>query len=387
MKNNLPMTYIELSRENLIHNFLEFRKLLKKGTEIAFAIKGNAYGHGQNEIAKIAESYVDYFFVNSLLELKLLRKVSKKKTFLFGYVEKKDLKDALKFDAILAIFNKEQLLELIDITNKQKKKIEIHIPVDSFLGREGFLENEIVEILEIIKQAKYLKLGGIYSHFANIEDIRPDESFGRAHNFTHAQKQIKEYQKFLKVLAKYNFKNVKTHISATSGVLVYEKNKGINNIVRIGIGGYGLWPSPHIEFLYQNKFELKPVLAFKTKIAQIKTLPAGRTIGYGLTYMTTKETKIGILPVGYADGLDRRYSNKGEVLINGTRCKILGRVSMNMTVIDLSNLENVSIEDEVVIIGKQGKEEITSEEIGEVIGTINYEVTTRLSSILPRVIK
>lgn len=378
MKKNLPATHIELSRENLIHNFLEFRKLLKKGTEIAFAIKGNAYGHGQNEIAKITEPYVDYFFVNSLLELKLLRRVSKKKTFLFGYVEKKDLPDAIKLDCILGIFNKEQLLELIDITNKQKKKIEVHIPVDSFLGREGFLENEIVEILEIIKQAKYFKLGGIYSHFANIEDT---------HNFTHAEKQIKQYQKFLKILAKYNFKNVKTHISATSGALVYEKNKGINNIVRIGIGGYGLWPSPHIEFLYKNKFELKPVLSFKTKIAQIKTLPAGRTIGYGLTYMTTKETKIGILPVGYADGLDRRYSNKGEVLVHGTRCKILGRVSMNMTVIDLSNLENVSIEDEVVIIGKQGIEEVTSEEIGEVIGTINYEVVTHLSSILPRIIK
>jgi alanine racemase len=313
IKNNLPFSYIELSSENLIHNLLEFRKLLKKGTEIAFAIKGNAYGHGQNEIAKIAEKYVDYFFVNSLLELRLLRKVSKKKTFLFGYVEKKDLKDAIKLQAILAIFNKEQLLELINLTNKQKQKIEVHIPVDALLGREGFLLSEFIEILEILKTAKYIKLGGIYAHFANIEDVN---------NFTHATKQIKEYQKFLKVLAKYNFKNVKTHISATSGVLVYEKSKGINNIARIGIGGYGLWPSPHIEFLYKNKLELKPVLSLKTKLAQIKVLEAGRTIGYGLTYTTFEKTKTGVIPLGYADGLDRRLSNSGYVLIRGEKCKI-----------------------------------------------------------------
>ncbi len=378
MKKDLPISYIELSSENLIHNILEFRKLIKEGTEIAFAIKGNAYGHGQNEIAKIAEKYVDYFFVNSLLELKLLRKISKKKTFLFGYVEMSDMKDAIKFDAILSIFNKEQLLELIKITNQNKKKIEVHLPVDALLGREGLSIEQFTEILEILKNAKYIKLGGIYGHFANIEDVN---------NFTHAKKQIKEYDKFLKILAKYDFKNVKTHLSATSGVLVYEKNKGINNIVRIGIGGYGLWPSSHIEFLYKKKLDLKPVLSFKTKIAQIKTLPEGRTIGYGLTYLTTKETKIAILPIGYADGLDRRYSNKGEVLVSGSRCKILGRVSMNMTVIDISHLENIKIEDEVVIIGKQGSEEIRAEEVGGIIETINYEVVTRLSSILPRIIR
>lgn len=378
MKKNLPISYIELSSENLIHNFLEFRKLVKEGTEIAFAIKGNAYGHGQNEIAKIAEKYVDYFFVNSLLELKLLRKISKKKTFLFGYVEMSDMKDAIKFDAILSIFNKKQLLELIKITNQNKKKIEVHLPVDALLGREGLSIEQFTEILEILKNAKYIKLGGIYGHFANIEDVN---------NFTHAKKQIKEYDKFLKILAKYDFKNVKTHLSATSGVLVYEKNKGINNIVRIGIGGYGLWPSSHIEFLYKKKLDLKPVLSFKTKIAQIKTLPEGRTIGYGLTYLTTKETKIAILPIGYADGFDRRYSNKGEVLVSGSRCKILGRVSMNMTVIDISYLENIKIEDEVVLIGKQGSEEIRAEEVGEIIETINYEVVTRLSSILPRIIR
>ena len=153
---------------------------------------------------------------------------------------------------------------------------------------------------------------GIYAHFANIEDTT---------SFTHAQKQIDKYEKALKLAEKFGFKNLQTHISATSGLLVYEKNKGINSLVRLGIGVYGMWPSEHIKYLYKNKIELKPVLSWKTKIAQIKTLPAGSTIGYGLTYMTYVPTKIAVIPQGYADGLDRGLSNKGEVLIKGTRCK------------------------------------------------------------------
>ena len=140
--------------------------------------------------------------------------------------------------------------------------------------------------------------------------------------------------------------------------------------------------------MYKNtNFNLKSVLAWKTKIAQIKTLPAGYTVGYGLTYRTKKETKIALIPQGYADGLDRGLSNKGEVLIHGKRCKILGRVSMNMFTADVSHLPKVKIEDEVVILGHQGEEEITAEELAKKLGTINYEITARISALLPRVVK
>ena len=128
------------------------------------------------------------------------------------------------------------------------------------------------------------------------------------------------------------------------------------------------------------------MLSWKTKIVQIKTLPAGSTVGYGLTFMSYTPTKIAVIPQGYADGLDRGLSNKGEVLILSTRCKILGRVAMNMFVVDVNHLANVKIEDEVVIIGKQGGEQITAEEVAGKIDTINYEVTTRLSSFLPRIV-
>ena len=383
MKNNLPVSCIELSKKNLVHNFKELKKIAKAGTEIAVVIKSNAYGHGQNEIAKILEPYADSFQINSVSELELLRKVSKKKIFVLGYVEKKEIEKAIKLGCILSIFSLEQLGHIENIAGKLKIKQEIHIPIDAYLGREGFLENEWGKFFTEIKKYKNIMLTGIYAHFANIEDTN---------NFTHAEKQIKKYKEAINFAESIGFKNLQKHISATSGLLVYEtrlrrqENKGENHIVRLGIGVYGLWPGEHIKDSYMGKLNLKPVMTWKTKIAQIKTLPAGYAVGYGLTYMTEKETKIAVIPVGYADGYDRGLSNIGEVLIGGTRCKILGRVAMNMFVVNVNHLKSVMIEDEVVILGKQGQEEITAEEIAEKINTINYEITTRISTLLPRII-
>lgn len=395
----LPLSFVELSKKNLIHNIKQIKNLAKEGTKFSVAIKGNAYGHGQNEIAQILEPFVDYFQVDSFEELKLLRKVSKKDTLVLGYIQKSDLIQAIKFGCILSVFSTEQLRHISAMADMCQVIQKIHLPVDAYLGREGFLLRELPKVFEEIKKcnhakgrAGFIKLSGIYAHFANIEDTS---------DFSHAQKQIKEYQQALVLAEKFNFKNpprlgeagLQTHISATSGLLVYEKGKGINSIIRLGIGAYGMWPSENLKHLYlpagrqgKNKMKLKPVLSWKTKIAQIKILPKGRTIGYGLTYKTKKETKIAIIPQGYADGFNRGFSNNGFVLIGGTRCKILGRVSMNMCVADVSHLNKVKIEDEVVILGKQKLEEITAEEMANRINTINYEITTRISALLPRVV-
>ncbi len=377
MKKINPLAYIELSEKNLIHNIRQFKNLAKKGTKFSVAIKGNAYGHGQNEMARMLEPHADYFQVNSMEELKLLRKVSRKKTFLFGYVPKSDLFDAIKLGCILAFFSLGQLKELNKISQKLKIRQEIHIPFDAYLGREGFLLAELPKLFREIKKCEYVKVSGIYAHFANIEDTL---------NFIHAQKQIDEYDKAIELARDFGFKNLDTHISGTSGLLAYEKGLGINSLIRLGVGVYGMWPSLGIQKMYKNKIELRSVLSWKTKIAQIKTLPKGSTVGYGLTYKTKKETKIAVIPQGYADGLDRGLSNEGEVLVADTRCSIVGRISMNMFTVDVSHVPKVKIEDEVMILGRQGKEEITAEEMAGRIGTINYEITARISSLLPRVV-
>ena len=377
MTKNSPRSYIGLSKKNLVSNLLALKSVAKKGTTISIAIKGNAYGHGQNKISKILEPFVGYFQVDSVSELELLRSSSKKKAFLFGYVQKSDLQKAIRLGCILSVFSLEELRAIEQIARKFKTIQEVHVPVDAYLGREGFLPSKLSDFFKALKMCKNVKLTGIYAHFANIEDTN---------NFTHAKRQIDEYTRAIQIAEGFGFKNLQTHISATSGLLVYEKGSGINPIVRLGVGVYGLWPSQHIEFQYKNKLKLSPVLSWKTKIAQVKTLPAGHTVGYGLAHRVFKSTKIAVVPIGYADGYDRGLSNKGEVLIGGKKCKILGRVAMNMFVVDVNKVKGVKTEDEVVLIGRQGKQEITAEEMAEKIETINYEVVTRISALTPRLI-
>ena len=372
-----PLAHIELSKNNLIFNIKQFKKLAKRGIKFAVVVKGNAYGHGQNEIVKILEPYADYFQVDGIEELEQLRKVSRKKTLVLGYVQNNDLTKAVKLGCILSVFSLEQLLNISAIAKHLTKVQEIHLPVDAHLGREGFLLKDLPKIFKEIKKCKYIKISGIYAHFANIEDTT---------DFSHAKKQILEYQKALRLAADYGFKNLQTHMSATSGILAYEKKKGIHPIVRLGIGVYGMWPSEDLKHKYKNKLALKPALAWKTKIAQIKTLPKGSTIGYGLTYKTKRATRIALIPQGYSDGVDRGLSNKGSVLIKGQRCKILGRVMMNMFVVDISHLPQAQPEDEVVLLGKQNKNRISVEEVAQLLDTINYEITTRINPLLPRVV-
>jgi len=370
------LSYIEISRANLINNLYSFKKLLPEGVKIVSVIKANAYGHGLKEVAKILENYVDYFQVDDIEELKELRSVSDKECFVFGYIAKEDLCDAIKLNGTIGITSIEQYTFLEETAKKLQRKVMVHICVDSALGRDGFLLKQLNQFLSIINKSRFIEITGIYSHFANIEDTP---------NFSHAKKQIKLYERALKLFSKFGYKNLQKHISSTAVTLVYETKHHGNDLVRLGIGQYGIWPSEYLYAEYLSKsMKLEPVLRWVSHIAQIKELPKGSTIGYGLTYTTTKKTKIAVIPQGYSDGYDRKLSNIGEVLINGNFCRVLGRVSMNMMVVDVSHLKQVKIEDEVVLLGKQGSNSITSEMIAEKAGTINYEVIARISPLLPR---
>ena len=373
-----PLSYIELSQKSLEHNLAAFRGLAKAGTQFAVAIKGNAYGHGQNEIARMAETITDYFIVNSFDELALLREVSKKPTFVLGYVLPANLEKAIELGCIMSVFSLSEF-QALNIAAQNKNVVqEVHIACDALLGREGFQESELAEVFKIAADCPNVKITGMYGHFANIEDTT---------DFSHAQKQIDAYARMQQIARDAGFTNLQTHLSATSGLLTYEKELGINPIIRLGIGAYGMWPSETLRRQYTKRgFELMPVLSWKTHVAQVKVLEAGMTIGYGLTYKTQKETRTALIPQGYADGFARSLSNCGMVLIGGRRCPVIGRVSMNMFVVDATNVPEVQEGDEVVIIGEQGDKSLSAAEVGERSGTINYEATTRISPLLPRII-
>jgi len=373
----MSLSYIELSKKNLTHNATVLRSLVGKKKKFVAVVKANAYGHGEREVVRVLEKHVDCFQVDDVDELARVRKATKKPILVLGYVAHTELSRAIKLGCELAIYSLEQAREVNIQARKFGVQQKVHVAIDAHLGREGVMPKDAKTFFTALKDMKYLNVVGMYAHFANIEDTT---------NPSHAKKQMKEFEKTVFVARACGFKEIQTHMSATSGVLAYEaKKKSVYDMVRVGVGLYGMWPSEHLEYLYQKtKVRLLPVMTWKSHVAQVKVLPAGHTIGYGLTYMTKRETRIAVIPQGYSDGYDRGLSGKGEVLIRGTRCKVLGRVAMNMFVVDLSHVPDVVLEDEVVLLGKQGSEEITAEEVAEKIGTINYEVTTRISPLLGR---
>jgi alanine racemase len=372
------LSYIEISKSNLIHNIKTFRKYINPNTKLAAVVKANAYGHGQNEVAAVINDYVDYFQVDDFSEFISLKNLVSKPILILGYISKAEIQETVRSNAIIAVYDIEKLRLIDQAACRLGTKAKVHIKIDAELGRQGLLLSELPEFIDECKRCNYIEFDGVYSHFANIEDVD---------DFSHAQVQIDAFGKALELFKAAGFNKLMTHMSATSGIIVYDKNLTKNNIVRLGLGLYGMWPSDNLKNKYQDKIELKPIIKWVTHVAQVKTLPTGHSIGYGLTYITDKPTKIAIVPQGYSDGYDRRFSNVGQVLIHGNRCDVVGRVAMNIFVVNISEIDDVKVEDEVVILGKQGSENISAEELAGKIGTINYEITARISSLLPRIIE
>ncbi|MDB5204622.1 MAG: Alanine racemase [Candidatus Taylorbacteria bacterium] len=375
MKN--PLSYIEISKSALRNNIAQFRTLLPKGNLLVLVVKANAYGHGLKEVVKIANSFVDMFQVDDIEELREVRIVTNKRVLILGYIQNSDLEELADLNATLGVYNIETLKELERIGKKKNKKMIIHLKIDALLGRQGVLLADLKEILNTIQKSKYLILESIYSHFSNIEDTD---------NLEHAQNQFEYLMEAKRIVINFGFKNITHHISATSGMLSDIKNNWEGVLVRLGIGGYGLWPSEGMKKIFSKKIKLTPVLRWVSHIAQVKVVPKDFPIGYGLTYITKRQTKIAIIPQGYSDGYDRGLSNNSFVLIKGQKCSVLGRVAMNMFVVDVSSVKDVKLEDEVILLGSQNKREITSEMLAEKLNTINYEIVARLNPLIRRVI-
>lgn len=373
----LLLSSIELSKSALLHNIATFRSLILPTTKITAVVKANAYGHGMKEIVQSINTRVDYFQIDDALEYALLKKYTSKPILILGYVAKQELKEILQDNNVtLAVYDTDQAKEINEIAQQLNIQVNIHLKIDALLGREGILLSHLKCVLDAIKLLPYLNITGVYAHFSNIEDTT---------DLSHAQAQIKHYTKAIQLLHSYGYTQLNTHMAATSGILTHPQLNSLFDTVRLGIGLYGLWPSQSLQASHPQ-IKLKPVLRWISHIAQIKTVPAQFPIGYGLTYVTARPTTIAVIPQGYSDGYDRNLSNVGEVLIHGERCKILGRISMNMCVADVTHLKNVQREDEVVLLGQQGNAEITAKNLANTLHTINYEIVSRISPLLPRVV-
>jgi alanine racemase len=366
-------TWIEIDAKALGRNFRSLSHLAKPAQTMA-VIKANAYGHGLLGCAAILKKAgAKWFGVDQLDEALALRKAGiRQPIVILGYTPLNRLAQAVKNDISFVAYN---LNTFRALTRLKGKKAKVHVPIETGLTRQGVGEGELELILACLDQNRTrIELEGVHTHFANIEDTK---------SRIYADHQLNEYKKAIGKFEAYKLYPKVKHTASTAASILYSDTHF--DLVRTGIGLYGLWPSEDTRRRSQHRLKLEPVLSWKAMVAQVKEVKRGTPISYGLTERVRRDSKVAVLPVGYADGLDRAANSKrGHVLIGGKRCKILGRVCMNMTMVDVTDVKNVRPEDEVVLIGKQGKERITAEELATLGKTINYEIVTRLNWDIPR---
>lgn len=363
--------WIEIDLSALEHNYKFIRSKINSETKIAAVVKANAYGHGAAKVAKkLSQLGAEYFCVGSPDEGIELREAGIKKPILvLAEVLESQYQDIIKGDLIQTAASINTLKALNQAGIKANKIIKVHLKFDTGMGRIGFFPEDLLEIYQLAEKLKNIKVEGVFSHFARADEKNKEFSF----------QQLKRFKSALNKIKAAGFKLPQLHIANSAAVIDLAKTS--LDLVRPGIMLYGLLPSNQLK----NEAYLKPLLSFKTRIVQLRTLPAGSAVSYGSTYTTEKDERIAVLPIGYKDGYPRLLSNQGEVLINGKRAPIRGRVCMGQTIVSVEQIENVEVGDEVVLIGKQSKEEISATEIADLVGTINYEIICNLSERLKRI--
>ena len=381
MKPNLK-TWVEIDKKAALSNVKTIRSILKKKTRLYAVVKSNAYGHGLREFSLIVNDKVDGFCVDSAREGKTLREVGIKKPILIlgPTLSNEEIKLATENNLEITISTFEALKQ-ISVIKTIKEKPFFQIKVDTGMHRQGFFVKDLQKVIRIIKSDNLSKkLKGVYTHFASAKDV----------TYPHYTKnQIEKFKKVQTMFKKFGFNNIIFHSSATGGTVLYPQSHF--DMVRIGIGLYGYFPSKEsrIQHSLINKkgISLKPVLSWKTKISEIKKLKKGDFVGYDLTEKINTDTSIAVIPIGYWHGFSRALSHKGQVLIKGEKCKVIGRVSMDIITVNCGNI-NTRVGDIVTIIGKSGKKIFTADDQMDIADTLiyTYEIITTINPLIKRIV-
>ena len=377
---SMPHTsWVEVDRAALLHNVRAFRRLIGDHT-FAAVVKGNAYGHDMAAVARVIEPEVDWFSVNSLDEALGLRRAGCTLPVLIMGATMPN-----RFDEVVAggfrqvVFNCEAAAALAEAAARAGTPTAVHLEIETGTNRLGARPEESVRLAAFIRERPSLHLEGVYTHYANVEDTL-DSSY--------AEQQLQRFEQALAAIEAQAPVPIK-HSAATAATILYPRTHF--NLVRVGIGLYGLWPSStthEAAVLAETGLELAPVLSWKTRVVHLNDVPMGETVGYGCTYYVSQPRRIALLPIGYYEGLDRSLSSHGpdavaHVLVRGCPAPIVGRVSMNMTMVDVTRIPGVRVGDEVVVIGRQGEQQVSAEDMALALDTINYEVVTSISASVP----
>ncbi|NLC77742.1 MAG: alanine racemase [Clostridia bacterium] len=359
--------WAEIDLEAIRYNCRQVKGLVKQGTEIMAIIKANGYGHGAQEVAKeVLEAGATQLGVATQKEALVLRKAGIAVPILIlGFTPSEDVAVSIKNKLAQTVFSLAQGVEIARRAKDLGLKAPVHLKIDTGMGRIGFLPDEkgladIVRLLEL----PGLQVEGIYTHLAQADSA--DKS--------SARRQLARFDEFLAKLKREGRKLPLIH--AANSAAVMELPEAHYDLVRPGIMLYGLYPS---EEMRRERVELRPALSWKTRVVHVKEVPPGTPISYSGTYVTGRTTRVATLPLGYADGFRRLLSNRGQVLIHGQRAPVIGRVCMDQTMVDVTDVGPVAVGDLVTLIGRQEQEEITAEEMAGWVGTINYEIVCGIS--------
>ncbi len=374
MEENIRAVWAEIDLDCIKHNMIEIRKQV--GEKIIIAIvKADAYGHGAIDVASVLlENGADKLGVAVITEALELRKSGIEAPILIlGYTPLDFTKDLIDQNIEQTVYSLDYAIGLSEIALKEEKQIDIHIAIDTGMGRLGFLPNEeSLDDIEKINNLKNINIKGIFTHFSSADETDKEYTI----------MQLNKFKQFNKSLEERGIEIKEKHLSNSAAILDIEE--AYFDAVRPGIIIYGYYPSNEV---IKEKINLKPALTLKSNIVHVKVLPKGEYISYGREFKTERESIIATLPIGYADGYTRALYKKGKVIINGKSAPIVGRICMDQCMIDITDVGPVKVGDEVILIGEDQGIKFNADDIAKLLNTINYEVLCLIGKRIPRVYK
>lgn len=363
--------YIEIKKSALTNNYQQFRALINRECKLMAVVKSNAYGHDFLQYSREMELLgVDYLGADNICEAKALREKNIKCPILIlGYTLPDRIVEVERFGCDMTVSSFDQIKEIEK--RKFETKIRVHLKIDSGMHRQGFQEDEIECLIKSLNKSRNIEIIGVYTHFADAKN----PAFP-----ANTKKQIEVFNQICQRLTEAGFHFIK-HAASTAGALVYPDSHF--DMVRIGIGLMGLWPSLGVASVCQDKIKLIPALTWKSIVSEIKIIKAGERLGYDLTENIDSITRIAIIPVGYWQGYKRALSGIGRVEICGKPARVLGRVSMDMITVDITNIPSAKVGDDVVLI--QGEQKFSAYEMAKLVDGSWYEIVTNLNPQILRV--
>jgi alanine racemase len=368
------LSWAEIDLDAVAFNVQGFKRQVGDKVLLGVVVKGNAYGHGAVELAKTClQSGANWVIANRSNEAVELRQGGITAPILvLGYMMPQEADRMVRWNLRPTVSNVEQLEALSAAAARRGADAPVHVKLDTGLSRQGVMPAEALDYVRTVASTPHIILEGMYSHFAVADEGKPE-------SVAYTRQQ---FEAFITVRddLKHAGSNIPIcHICNTAATINYPEMH--LDMVRVGSGIGGIYPSADVK----RTVPLKPALSLKSHVARVSVLPPGTSVSYGRTYVTTAPTKVALVPMGYGDGYRRGLSNRGCVLIRGQRAPIVGRVCMDQCMVDVTHIPDVRLHDEAVLIGSQGQERISGEEVGELVGTNAYDITTTLTARIPRV--